>query len=117
MTSKRKITADTTLDDLRAITESRRRSVERKVMRDIRAQWKMRADAAQTTVDQTVALWRTVDGRSDRVCTDCRDEIMAANGHSIDQWMIIVELDAIDAIAGLAHCDSCGAHVPMTVRS
>lgn len=65
----------------------------------------------------SAALWRTIDGRSDRVCTDCRDEIMQANDLPIDQWMVIIELDAIDAIAGLAHCDACGAHVPMTVRA
>lgn len=116
MSSTKRITADTTVEEYRAMAASRRRSIERKVMRDIRAQWALRADAVQDEVATTTSLWRTVDGRSDRVCSDCRDEIMQANGHSMSQWMVIMEMDAIDAIAGLAHCDACGAVVQMEVR-
>ena len=117
MSSTKRITADTTLEEVRAMAASRRRSVERKVMRDIREQWALRASAAQTEAVTKTSLWRTVDGRSDRVCADCRDEIITANGQTLGDWMVIIELDAIDAIAGLAHCDACGAVVPMAVRA
>lgn len=111
-----KITAETTIEEIRAHRDSDRRAIERKVMRDIRQEWSERKAAPQRTAVQQ-QLWRAVDGLSDRVCTDCRDRMIDAGRYLLGQWMVIVELTPAQTIAGLAHCDACGVVVPVTVRS
>ena len=111
-----KITAETTVDEYNARRDSDRRAIERKVMADMRRDWSERqAVPKRTAVHQQ--LWRTVDGLSDRVCTDCRDRMIDAGRDLLGQWMVIVELTPAQTVAGLAHCDSCGVVVPVTVQS